>query len=210
MAIITAIVDDDELICKSLKTILENDGNIQVAAIGKNGDDAVEIYHKVNPDVILLDIRMKPKNGIEAGEIILQSDKKAKILFLTTFSDDEYIVKALNMGACGYILKQDFKSIPLAVKAAAGGQNVFGSKIVSKFTKLVKIEEKFDINDYQINGKEMEIIRLIAQGKSNKEISEQLFLSEGTVKNYLSIILEKLNLKNRTQLAIFYLNGGFY
>ena len=105
------VVDDDQLVAISLKTILEADPSIDVVATGHNGKEAIALYKEYKPDVLLMDIRMEQMNGLEAAELILEEDKEARILILTTFSDDEYIVKALSIGAKGYILKQDFEGI---------------------------------------------------------------------------------------------------
>lgn len=198
------IVDDDSLVSLSLKTILEASETVNVLAIGKNGKEAVELYEKYTPDVLLMDIRMNTMNGLDAAEIILSEYPDAKILFLTTFSDDEYIIKALHIGAKGYILKQNFESLLPALNAVINGQSVFGSEIVDKIPTLLSSSDKFDYSSKNITDKEFEIIKLIATGLSNKEIAESLFLSEGTVRNYLSTILDKLELRDRTQLAIFY------
>ena len=167
------IIDDDKLVAVSLKTILESTGSVKVLAMGSCGEEAIELYSLLKPDVLLMDIRMNGMSGIEAGEKILAGYPDARILYLTTFSDDEYIIKAVLMGAKGYILKQDFESI-------------------------------FDFDHYGIVEKEQEIIEQVAKGLSNKEIASLLYLSEGTVRNYISTILEKLSLRDRTQLAIFY------
>lgn len=198
------IIDDDKLVALSLKTILESTGKITVAATGSCGQDAIRLYDEHTPDVMLMDIRMEGMTGIEAGEQILKKHSDAKILYLTTFSDDEYIVKALSMGAKGYILKQNFESIASALDAVMGGQSVFGEQVVTKLPMLMKTKSDFDYSRYDINPKEQDIIKLVAEGMSNKEIAAELFLSEGTVRNYLSEILEKLNLRDRTQLAVFY------
>ena len=151
------------------------------------------------------------KKRIEAAEEILKRHKDAVILFLTTFSDDEYIVKALKLGVRGYLLKQDYKSLPAALKAAMNGQSVFGGAVVDKLPALMNkassSESEFDYESKDITEKEFEVIQLVAEGYSNKEIAGKLFLSEGTVRNYLSTILEKLELRDRTQLAIFYLKN---
>jgi len=198
------IVDDDKLVTESLKTILESDADIDVAGTCNSGCDAVELYFKLKPDVLLLDIRMNGMTGIDAAEKILEKDRDAKILFLTTFSDDEYIVRAFQIGAKGYILKQDFESIIPSVKAVFMGQRVFGDEIISKLPVLSGEKNKKSINDYNLSKREIEIIEHVANGLSNREISNRLFLSEGTVRNYISIILEKLKLRDRTQLAVFY------
>lgn len=199
-----AVIDDDNLVALSLKTILESTGKIKVATMGSSGSDAIDIYKNIRPDVMLMDIRMEGMTGLEAGEHILRDFPDAKILYLTTFSDDEYIVKALNIGAKGYILKQDFEGIAPALEAVMGGQSVFGDKIVTKLPELMKPKSDFNYDSYGISEKEKEILELVAEGKSNKEISAELFLSEGTVRNYISSLLDKLSLRDRTQLAVFY------
>lgn len=198
------VVDDDMLVTASLKTILEADSDIEVIGTGNSGYQAVELYSKLNPDILLMDIRMDGITGIEAAEKILSVDKNAKILFLTTFSDDEYIVKAFKIGAKGYILKQNFESITPSVKAVYMGQRVFGDEIITKLPSLSENIEKHAFQSFDLSEKEIEIITKVADGLSNKEIAEVLFLSEGTVRNYISVILEKLNLRDRTQLAVFY------
>lgn len=198
------VVDDDKFVTLSLKTILEANEEITVAGIGCSGKEAVALYEKEKPDVLLMDIRMEEMSGIEAAERILLQDSQARILFLTTFSDDEYIVKALSMGVKGYILKQDFEGIVPALKAVLGGQSVFGGDVAGKIPTLMQNAGRPDYSEYEISEKEQEIIEAVALGLNNKEIAEKLFLSEGTVRNYVSTILEKLNLRDRTQLAVFY------
>lgn len=198
------IVDDDKLVVASLKTILEVDKRIHVAAVGHDGEDAVALYEQYRPDVLLMDIRMQNMTGLDAAERIMESYHDARILFLTTFSDEEYIVRALRIGAKGYILKQDFEGIIPALEAVCLGQTVFGGKIVDKLPDLLQEEPHFDYGKVGITPKEYEIIELVAQGLSNKEIAEQTFLSEGTIRNYLSNILDKLELRDRTQLAVFF------
>lgn len=198
------VVDDDKLICASLKTILEADDEINVVGTGNNGKDAIALYNNLKPDILLMDIRMEVMSGLEAGEAILKDDKNAKILFLTTFADDEYIIKALRIGSKGYILKQNFESILPSLKAVYIGQSVFGDDIVSKIPALMNSNEQASLFSFNLQEKEYKIITLVADGLNNKEIAGKLFLSEGTIRNYLSNILEKLNLRDRTQLAVFY------
>ncbi|WP_414732590.1 response regulator transcription factor [Acetobacterium carbinolicum] len=197
------VVDDDKLVCASLKTIIESERKVEVLGLGYNGQDAIALYKQLKPDVLLMDIRMDLMTGLEAAEIILKEDQAAKILFLTTFLDDEYIIKALQLGAKGYLIKQNFESIVPSLRAVEAGQNVFGQDIVTKIPGLMTIDHR-EQPSYDLSDKERELIEGVAQGMSNREISESLYLSEGTVRNRLSIILEKLNLRDRTQLAIFY------
>ncbi len=126
------IVDDDPFVSLSLKTILEASGEINVLEIGNNGIEAISLYKKFQPEILLMDIRMDKMTGLEAAEAILKEDPNAKILFLTTFLDDEYIVQSLLLGAKGYILKQDFESLLPSLKAVAKGQNVFGNEIITR------------------------------------------------------------------------------
>ncbi len=201
-----AIIDDDRLVCQSLKTILESNEDIKVLGMGHDGHEAVGLFARVQPDVLLMDIRMERMTGLEACRHILGKFPDARILFLTTFLDDEYIVQALRLGAKGYILKQDFESIVPALRAVHTGQSVFGDAIVTKLPKLLRGDEQVDLAERGITDKEKSIIELVAKGLSNREIAETLYLSEGTVRNYLSVILEKLELRDRTQLAVFYLS----
>lgn len=203
------IVDDDILVSSALKTILEAGGETEVAGTGQDGRDAIRLYEELRPDVLLMDIRMKDMSGLEAAKEILKAHQDAKILLLTTFSDDEYIVKALKYGVKGYLLKQDYASILPALQAVQMNQTVFGTEIMSRIPGILqesqKKEQTFDWAGIGIGERELEIISLVAEGLSNKEISEQVCLSEGTVRNYISNVLDKLELRDRTQLAVFYL-----
>lgn len=198
------LIDDDFFITTALKTILEADENIHVTAIGSSGTEAVSLYRQYQPAVLLMDIRMNEMNGLEASEVILKEYPDARILLLTTFLDDEYIIQALKIGASGYLLKQDYQSILPAIHAVASGQTVFGTEITAKIPDLLSRSNAFLYEKYGLTEREAEIVEMVADGSSNKEIAEQLFLSEGTVRNYLSTILDKLSLRDRTQLAIFY------
>jgi len=201
------IIDDDALVAMSLEMILSAEQDITVAGTGGSGADAIRLYGEKMPDILLMDIRMKDMTGLDAAERILAEHPDADILFLTTFSDDEYIIRALKLGVKGYLLKQDYKSIASCLRAVAGGQNVFGGAVVEKLPTLMEKKQGFDYAAHGITEKEYEIIQLVAQGLSNREIAAKTFLSEGTVKNYLSLILDKLELRDRTQLAVFFLKN---
>lgn len=199
------VIDDDKLVSISLKTIIESSQTVHVVAVGGSGEEAIKLYDEYKPDVMLMDIRMQGMSGLEAGEIILEKHKDARILYLTTFSDDEYIIKALKIGAKGYILKQQFEAIVPALETVMRGQIVFEEAVMTKIPSLLTQKDaRFDYAKFDINEKEHEIIELVAEGLSNKEIAAELFLSEGTVRNYISIVLSKLELRDRTQLAVFY------
>ena len=198
------LIDDDQLVCMSLKMILEASGDIHVSAIGHDGSDALPLYQQYRPDILLMDIRMQHRNGTDALSDVLEQFPDARVLFLTTFVDDEYITKALQLGAKGYIIKQDYETIIPALNAVYSGQNVYGSEIMEKLPGLMQQEASFNYSAHDISQKEYEIITLVAQGLSNKEIAARRFLSEGPIRNYLSGILEKLQLRDRTQLAVFF------
>ena len=198
------LVDDDPFVALSLKTILEAQPDLTVVATGSNGHDAKNLYEQHTPDVLLMDIRMEQMNGLEAAGAILGKHPNAKILLLTTFSDDEYILKAIQLGAKGYIIKQAFECIAPALYAVQNGQTVFGEEIMDKIPTLMSSSSNLDPAKFDLTDKEFSIIELVADGLNNKEIATKLFLSEGTVRNYISNILLKLDLRDRTQLACFY------
>ena len=204
------IIDDDKLVAASLKSIISAESGYEVVATGNSGEDAIRLYGEQNPDVLLMDIRMEGMTGLEAGELILREHPEAKILYLTTFNDDEYLIKALGMGAKGYIIKQDFESIVPALAAVHGGQTVFGNAVSEKLTGLIRKQEDEKTQDEDnplevLTPQEAEIAECVSRGLSNREIADELCLSEGTVRNYLSTILRKLDLKDRTNLAILWL-----
>lgn len=192
------IVDDDYLVVNSLKTIVEAN-NIKVLALGYNGYEAIDLYNKYQPDLILMDIRMEQLSGIDSAREILSKDPKARILLITTFEDDEYISEALALGCKGYILKQNIKGIIPAINAVHSGNLVFDSKIVSKIQGQTKKDIHIDLS-----ARELDILLLVAEGMNNREIASELYLSEGTIRNYISVMLDKLDLRDRTQLAIYY------
>lgn len=192
------IIDDDALVRDSLCRILKTKG-MQVLATGSDGNEAIDLYAKHLPDVLLMDIRMQTVNGLEATKQILSTYPDAKILLITTFQDDEYIHEAIELGCSGYILKQNISGIVPAIEAVFSNQLVFDSNIVEKISGKTKKSLSDDLSS-----REKDILTLVAEGLNNKEIAGKLFLSEGTVRNYISTMLEKLNLRDRTQLAIYY------
>ena len=199
------VVDDDAIVAASLKMILNATEDIEVVAVGNDGSDAIKLYDEYMPDVLLTDIQMKEVSGLEATAEIIKNHPEARVILLTTFLDDEYVREAIKIGAKGYILKQDYEGIGAAVRSVCSGQNVYGGEIIERLPELLEKEHSTKVYfDKGITEKEYEIIELVADGLSNKEIAEKLFLSDGTVRNYLSGILEKLELRDRTQLAVYY------
>lgn len=198
------IIDDDRFVCLSLRTILQAAPDIEVCATGSSGEEAIRLFDRLTPDVLLMDIQMSGIGGLEAGEEILRRHPDARILYLTTFSDNEYIIRALRLGASGYLIKQDIDTILPALRAVMQGQSVFGGSIRGKLPDLMTRNPSFHAEQFPLSERESEVIELVAKGMNNREIAEALFLSEGTVRNYLTVILDKLGLRDRTQLAVFY------
>lgn len=192
------MVDDDLLVLNALSTILGKSG-FEIVLATTDSKKAVETYKASEIDVVILDIRMKEVNGVDVAIEILDFDKDAKIMLLTTFNDRDDIIRALNKGVLGVILKDNVASLIPAIESVSLGNKILDNELNLK--NLFNTTKKdFDL----LTQKEIEILEQIAKGLSNKEISEKLFLSEGTVRNYISCILEKLELRDRTQLAIYY------
>lgn len=192
------MVDDDLLVLNALSTILGKSG-YEIVLATTDSKKAVETYKESEIDVVILDIRMKEVNGVDVAIEILEYDKDAKIMLLTTFNDRDDIIRALNKGVLGVILKDNVASLIPAIESVK-----LGNKILDNELKLQSLFNTTKKDFENLTQKEIEIIEQIAKGLSNKEISEKLFLSEGTVRNYISGILEKLELRDRTQLAIYY------
>ncbi|MFP4697954.1 MAG: response regulator [Eubacteriales bacterium] len=206
------LVDDEKLIRDGLKIILDTYSEIEIVDMCHNGLEAYESCERKEVDVILMDIRMPVLNGVEATKKIKAIYPQIKILVLTTFNDTEYIYEALKQGASGYLLKDcSYDLIVEGIKTAYKGNVVVHPEVASKIVEESKVkneEKKADITSYQLSEKELLIIKAIAEGLTNKEIGERLFLSEGTIKNNVSIILDKLELRDRTQIAIFAFKSG--
>lgn len=199
------IVDDDPFVVTSLATILSAEADIEVVARGRDGSEAVELYERLAPDILLMDIHMPGMDGLAAAERILGVHDQARIVFLTTFSDDDYIVRALRLGACGYLIKQEVSTIAPALRSVAAGQNVLGEEVLGRVDALMRRREfPAGRSTDLLTDRERVVVSLIAEGLDNREIAGQLYLSEGTVRNHISAILQKLALKNRTQIAVYY------
>lgn len=200
------LVDDQLIIREGIKMLLSLDDDIKIIGEGENGKDAINLTKDLNPDVILIDIRMPVMDGVEAIKKIKEFNSDVKILVLTTFNDNDYIFNSLANGANGYLLK-DSNSDELisAIKTVYKGNLLIQSDVAMKMSELLKStptpqEKNIDLSI--LTPRELEVTKLVAKGYNNKKISAELFLSEGTVKNYVSRILDKLQLENRTDLAI--------
>lgn len=212
-----AIVDDDPIVCQSLETILTATGTAEVLWMANDGDAAVRRYFETpasRPDVLLIDIQMPGTSGLDAAREILATDPAARILFLTAFADQSYIAQAMGLGAKGYLIKQDVAAVGPALQAVMAGQVVLGAEVLGKLTE--RTPDPADSDDSRdtadsieglLGEREREITALVAEGLDNRDIAARLFLSEGTVRNRISAILDKLGLTNRTQLAILWLNA---
>ena len=202
------LVDDEQLIRSGLKIMLETYPDIEVIHQAGNGREAFECCQMEVPDVVLMDIRMPVSTGIEGTKLIKEAYPEVKIVMVTTFQDTEYIVEAMQYGASGYLLKDSsYEAIYDGIKVALSGKVVMDATVSEKLVMQPKAQtttnQQTDISSLGLIEREIELIRLVSQGLNNKEISEALFLSEGTVKNNISTILSKLALRDRTQLVIF-------
>ncbi|MCX8132200.1 MAG: response regulator transcription factor [Clostridia bacterium] len=214
MPINVLLVDDEDLITNSLKIILELEQDIKVAGTCSNGDEAYRRVLSVpETDVILMDIRMPVCDGVLATKKIIEVRPDVKIIILTTFNDDEYIFEALKNGAKGYLLKSiSPDKIIEAIKIVYQGNLLIHPDVALKLSGMLNKENQSKVMDNlsicDLTDMEKDIVKLISDGMTNKEIADKVYLSEGTVKNKISDILEKLGLRDRTQIAIFYLKGG--
>lgn len=209
MSIRVLIADDEELITNSLKIILQLEEDIEVVGVCSNGDEAYRRIAEVgNVDIVLMDIRMPICDGVLATKKIMETFSQTKVIILTTFNDDEYIFEALKNGAKGYLLKNvKPDKIIEAIRVVQGGNLLVHSEVASRLSNMLKKDRVKKMSSYGFTEIEIEIIKLISDGYTNKEISEKVFLSEGTIKNKITEILSKLSLRDRTQIAIFYLKN---
>jgi len=202
------IVDDDALIRDSLQLLLNLEDDFQVVATATNGQEAFSKFQEHQPDLVLMDVRMPVMDGVLGTRLIREHSRNVKIVILTTFKDDEYIKAALKNGASGYILKsQPAESIIETLRTVARGNIVLEQDIATSLTGMISDQPKNSKEDLLLSAREREILELVSEGLSNREIAEKIFLSEGTVRNYITTLLEKLSLRDRTQLAIFYLKN---
>ncbi len=208
------IADDVMILRQGLKAVLEQDEGIQVVALAENGKEAFEKCKVFRPDVVMMDMRMPDYDGAYGIKAIKEQCPGVKVLVLTTFDDEETIDKALSSGADGYILKEmeDAKVIA-SVKSVHSGISVFGDGVYRVMRKRMEEapaqkQDTAQDEDTILTARELDVVKLVAQGYDNKEIAGELYLAEGTVRNQISKILEKLELKDRTQLAVYAVKHG--
>lgn len=210
------IADDQELIRESLKIVLSANTDMEVVGTASDGQQVLEIVRKQKPDVILMDIRMPGMDGVECTRIVKEKYPDIYIIVLTTFDDDEYVYGALKYGASGYLLKGiSMKNLADAIRTVVSGRAMINpeitDKVVKLFNQMAKSNYSIQVNEKQtdqLTKAEWKVIQKIGCGLSNKEIAADLMLSEGTVRNYLSSILGKLELRDRTQVAIWAVQTG--
>lgn len=191
------IVDDDELICKSLKLMLSKEVDIEVFGTANNGFEAMALCEKTLPDIVLMDILMPDMDGIQTTRLIKKRYPQVRVMMLTTFQDKQNIQSALQAGAESYLLKTEkISAISQKLRIFYTGTTVLDGGILKRLTTPdTSLLEK-------LTPREQDVLNLVSQGFTNKEISKQLFLSEGTVRNIVSIVMDKLEVKNRTQLSL--------
>lgn len=198
------LVDDDHLILDGLEIILNNQTDMNVIGTVRTGRAAIDFVQNQRPDVILMDIRMPELDGILAVKAIKAMDEAIKILMLTTFKDDNYIREAISEGADGYLLKsQPAGVIVKGIRTVYAGNTVIEEDVMNTLKAMLN-KSTASLASFGLTQREIEVLALIGEGMNNKEISEQLFLGEGTIRNYVTVLLDKLDLRDRTQLALFY------
>ncbi|MDQ7094650.1 response regulator transcription factor [Desulfosporosinus sp. PR] len=204
------LTDDQEIVREGLKMMLSLDEEIRIIGEASNGRELLLLLEKQLPDVILMDIRMPGLDGVETTEIIKREHPEIRVIILTTFNEDEYIFRGLKNGADGYILKDSGSDdIIKAIKTAYSGNILLNPEVAAKVVKALNTTDYNSKSDNEatnltlLTPRELEVARLVAEGKNNREIGNSLFLTEGTVKNYVTRILEKLELNSRTELALY-------
>ena len=205
------ICDDQEIVCEGLRRILESDDEISVLGSAHNGIEALEQIEKAKPDLVLMDLKMPDMNGVIATRKIREKHPDISILILTTFDDDEWLFDAIRSGASGYLLKDRPRGeLISAIKGTVRGGSYVDPAVAGKLLNNIvqSIPQRTPSVDISLSDRELEVLRLLAMGLSNADISKRLYLSEGTVRNYASGIFSKLNVSDRTQAVVIALREG--
>ena len=207
------LCDDQEIVCEGLNKILGSDPEIEILGIGYNGNEATQLAEKYHPDLILMDLKMPVMNGIFATQKIHNQYPEIKILVLTTYDDDEWLFDAIRSGASGYLLKDaPRQDLIRAIKGTVQGNAYVDPSITGKLLNNIAQQNLPDIKasttTHMLSERENEVLQLMARGLSNSDIARNLYLSEGTVRNYISSILSKLGVSDRTQAVLAALRHG--
>ncbi len=205
------ICDDQEIVCEGLRRILESDDEISVLGAAHNGIEALEQIEKAKPDLVLMDLKMPEMNGVIATRKIREKHPDISILILTTFDDDEWLFDAIRSGASGYLLKDRPRGeLISAIKGTVRGGSYVDPAVAGKLLNNIvqSIPQRTPSVDISLSDRELEVLRLLAMGLSNADISRRLYLSEGTIRNYMSGIFSKLNVSDRTQAVVIALREG--
>jgi DNA-binding NarL/FixJ family response regulator len=207
------IADDQEIVCEGLRAIFAPVPQIEVVGVAKNGLEAVDLAGRLHPDLVLMDLKMPKMNGIQATKTIRENFSEVRVLVLTTYDADEWVLDAIRNGAAGYLLKDTpQEELVKAIINTAKGWNPIDPQVAGKILDRVTQQASMPSPDQklisQLSEREQEVLRLLASGLGNSEIAKTLFLSEGTVKNYVSVIFSKLGVTDRTQAAILAIRLG--
>ena len=207
------ICDDQDIVCEGLRAMFAPIAQIEVVGVAKNGIEAVELTGRLHPDLVLMDLKMPRMNGVQATKAIRENFPEVRVLVLTTYDADEWVLNAIRNGAAGYLLKDTpQEELVRAIINTAKGWNPIDPQVAGKILDRVTQQAFMPSPDQklisQLSEREQEVLRLLASGLGNSEIAKTLFLSEGTVKNYVSVIFSKLGVTDRTQAAILAIRLG--
>jgi DNA-binding NarL/FixJ family response regulator len=205
------VCDDQAVVCDGLEMILNSDPEIEVVGLAYDGAEAVELLPTLHPDVVLMDLKMPGMNGIQATRIIHKESPQVKVLVLTTFGDDEWVFDAIRSGAAGYLLKGTPRAdLIKAIKGTQAGETHVDPDVAGKlFTHVIHSNQpQGSLLEHDLSERELDVLRLLAQGLTNPEIASRLYLTQGTVRNYVSSIITKLGVEDRTQAAVLAIKHG--
>ena len=207
------ICDDQAIVCEGLRAILEGVEDIEVVGVANNGVDAIELTGTTQPDLLLMDLKMPRMNGVQATRTIREQFPDVRVLVLTTYAEDEWVIDAIRAGAAGYVLKDSpQEDLIKAIRETMQGWSHIDPQVAGKLLKHVAQQPDRALENRRLIGqlseREREVLGLLASGLSNSDIAQALFLSEGTVKNYVSIIFSKLGVTDRTQAALVAIRAG--